>query len=63
MEEAMDLSQDRLILILELESVESQLTFRRNISPLLATCFHAGFLLDLVFDPEFGGDMFLQNVG
>jgi hypothetical protein len=27
--------------------------------PLLATCFHAGFLLGLFFDPEDGGDMFL----
>jgi hypothetical protein len=26
---------------------------------LLATCFHAGFLLSLFFDPEDGGDMFL----
>jgi hypothetical protein len=32
-------------------------------SPLLATCFHAGFLLGLFFDPEDGGDMFLRNVG
>jgi hypothetical protein len=23
---------------------------------------HTGFLLDLFFDPEDGGDMFLQNV-
>jgi hypothetical protein len=30
---------------------------------LLATCFHAGFLLGLFFDPEDGGDMFLRNVG
>jgi hypothetical protein len=28
-----------------------------------ATCFHAGFLLSLFFDPEDGGDMFLRNVG
>jgi hypothetical protein len=30
---------------------------------LLATCFHVGFLLDLFFDPEDGGDMFLGNIG
>jgi hypothetical protein len=30
---------------------------------LLATCFQAGFLLGLSFDPEDGGDMFLRNVG
>jgi hypothetical protein len=30
---------------------------------LLATCFHAGFLLILFFDPEDGGDMLLRNVG
>jgi hypothetical protein len=32
-------------------------------SLLLATCFYAGFLLGLFFDPEDGGDMFLRNVG
>jgi hypothetical protein len=36
-------------------SVESQPKFR-------ATCFHDVFLLDLFFDPEDGGDMFLRNV-
>jgi hypothetical protein len=30
---------------------------------LLATCFHAGFLLSLFFDLEDEGDMFLRNVG
>jgi hypothetical protein len=30
---------------------------------LLATCVHVGFLLDLFFDLEDGGDMFLRNVG
>jgi hypothetical protein len=30
---------------------------------LLASCFHAGFLLGLFFDPEDRGNMFLQNVG
>jgi hypothetical protein len=43
-------------------SIEIQPTFRRNISPGLATCFHVGILLGL-FDPEDGGDMFLRNVG
>jgi hypothetical protein len=27
----------------------------------LATCFHAGFLLSLFFDPEDRGDMFLKT--
>jgi hypothetical protein len=30
---------------------------------LLATNFHAGFLLGLSFEPEDGSDMFLRNVG
>jgi hypothetical protein len=29
---------------------------------LLGTCFHAGILFGLFFDPEEGGDMFLRNV-
>jgi hypothetical protein len=28
----------------------------------VATCFHAGFLLGLFFNPEDEGDMLLQNV-
>jgi hypothetical protein len=28
-----------------------------------STCFHAGFLLSLLFYPEDEGDMFLRNVG
>jgi hypothetical protein len=34
-----------------------------SMEALLATYFHAGFLLGLFFDPEDGGDMFLRNVG
>jgi hypothetical protein len=30
---------------------------------LLATCFHADFLLGLFIDPEDEGDVFLRNVG
>jgi hypothetical protein len=29
---------------------------------MVATCFHADFLLCLFFDPEDEGDMFLRNV-
>jgi hypothetical protein len=29
---------------------------------LLATCFHAGFLLGLFFNPEDKDDMFLRNL-
>jgi hypothetical protein len=31
-------------------------------SAVLATCFHAGFLLVFFFEPEDGGDIFLRNV-
>jgi hypothetical protein len=30
---------------------------------LLATCFHAGLLLGLFFNPEDGSDMFFRNIG
>jgi hypothetical protein len=33
-----------------------------SMKALLATCFYAGFLLCLFFDPEDRGDMFLWNV-
>jgi hypothetical protein len=33
-----------------------------NGTNVLATCFHAGFLLGLFFDPEDGGNIFLLNV-
>jgi hypothetical protein len=33
-----------------------------ELQALLGTCFHAGFLLSLFFDPEDGGDVFLRNV-
>jgi hypothetical protein len=30
---------------------------------LLATCFHAGLLLRIFFDPEDEDDIFLRNIG
>jgi hypothetical protein len=46
-------------------SVESQLTFRRNIWPPVccSACYllHADFLLILFFDPKDEGDMFLPK--
>jgi hypothetical protein len=51
----------------DVQSVDSQLTFRRNVFPsagsknskrtVLATCFYASFLLGLFFDPEDRDDL------
>jgi hypothetical protein len=38
----------------------SRATFRRNISPISCCLLHPGFLFDLFFDREVGGDMSLQ---
>jgi hypothetical protein len=48
------------------QSVESQPTFRRNMSPPSSSSFcllHVGFLHGLFFSHEDGSDMFLWNVG
>jgi hypothetical protein len=42
--------------------VLTAVVMKRSISGI-ATCFHAGFLLGLLFDPEDGCDMFLRNFG
>jgi hypothetical protein len=42
------------------EEVEQKTSVK---AALLATCFYAGFLLNLFFDPEDGGDMVLRNIG
>jgi hypothetical protein len=43
--------------------VETQSTFRRNISADACRLLHAGFLLALLFGPEDDADIFLRNVG
>jgi hypothetical protein len=52
------------------QSVENKPTFRRNISPPPSGSsnkpkknyfLHAGFLLDILFDPEEGGDILLKT--
>jgi hypothetical protein len=43
--------------------LQGRISRARNQRALLATCFHAGFLSGLFFNPEDGGDMFLRNVG
>jgi hypothetical protein len=34
-----------------------------NVEALISGCFHVDFFLDLFFDTEGGGDVFLRNVG
>jgi hypothetical protein len=48
------------------QSIEIQLTFRRNMSPpsSIIACYllHIVVLLDWFFDPDNGGDMFLETL-
>jgi hypothetical protein len=43
------------------EQAERKTSVKAN--SMIVTCFRAGFLCGLFFDPEDGGDMFLRNVG
>jgi hypothetical protein len=53
-------SEEYIASILREEKIRKHET---RVKALLTTCFYAGFLLGLFFDPEDGGDMFLRNVG
>jgi hypothetical protein len=48
-------------------TLKMEAMFLRNVgwfsSPLLVTCFNAGFFLGLFYDLEDGSYMFLRNVG
>jgi hypothetical protein len=48
---------------LHLQGRISRARNQRESRALLGTCFHAGFLLGVYFNPEDGGKMFLRNVG
>jgi hypothetical protein len=43
--------------------VEEEAKQETNVKTMLATLADAGFFLGLFFDPEAGGNMFLQKVG
>jgi hypothetical protein len=39
-----------------------KVSWRFGGAAVLATCFHAGFLFGLFFDPEDGSNMFLRKI-
>jgi hypothetical protein len=40
-----------------------RMIMKRKTRSILATRFHADILVGLSFDHEYGGDMFLRNIG
>jgi hypothetical protein len=59
-----DVSEEHIFSIFMVEEqAEQETSLKAGGFALSTTCFHAGFLLGLFFDPEDGGDMFLRNFG
>jgi hypothetical protein len=47
--------------IFSIEEYDKQETKMKHLES--RALLHAGLLLDLLFDPEYGGDIFLRNFG